>query len=293
MQKLDEVLSSIYSSKAVLQQQFPNPSSDSFWIWANEYGIDDFDELRRALVPLPPQEQMDLVAGTGNRKFLHTGATQYEMLKNIMANLALKPEEIGNILDFGCGVGRTLRYFYKHLGRNKFYGCDINKAAIKWLQNNMPFGQYDVNNELPTLSYKDEFFDLVYSISIFTHLTEEHSFDWLEELKRITKKGATIILTTHGERVLEVARKDPAVCGLTVEDVSKAEAEMARGNFIFIRQNYSMSDPLTPHLNPDSYGFVFTPRRYLEKTWGKYFDIVEIREGALDNWQDAVIMQKR
>jgi len=42
---------------------------------------------------------------------------------------------------------------------------------------------------MPPMSYEDNMFDFVYSISIFTHLPEDMQFAWLQELQRITKPG--------------------------------------------------------------------------------------------------------
>jgi SAM-dependent methyltransferase len=50
----------------------------------------------------------------------------------------------------------------------------------------------------PPLPFEDASFDLVYSISVFTHLDEEMQDAWLNELKRVLRPGGILIITVHG-----------------------------------------------------------------------------------------------
>jgi predicted SAM-dependent methyltransferase len=49
------------------------------------------------------------------------------------------------------------------------------------------------------LEYESDFFDVIYATSVFTHLSEEMHFAWIEELLRILKKQGIILITTHGD----------------------------------------------------------------------------------------------
>ena len=50
----------------------------------------------------------------------------------------------------------------------------------------------------PPLPYVDNSFDIIYGISIFTHLPEDLHYKWFNELVRITKINGIIFLTLHG-----------------------------------------------------------------------------------------------
>lgn len=112
------------------------------------------------------------------------------------------------MLDFGCGCGRTLRWF--NGSEPHLHGTDIDAEAIGWCQKNLHFADFEMNEGLPPLDYADETFDLIYAISVFTHLDEERQFLWLDELKRATKPGGIVLLTVHGEHARKVLPDEEA-----------------------------------------------------------------------------------
>lgn len=103
------------------------------------------------------------------------------------------------VLDFGCGAGRTLRHFRAEAENAEFYGCDIDGASVSWLDAHLspPFHVFQ-NSEAPSLPQPDGFFDLVYALSVFTHLADEWT-GWLLELHRILKPEGLLIATFLNE----------------------------------------------------------------------------------------------
>ena len=105
------------------------------------------------------------------------------------------------VLDFGCGAGRTLRHFLPEAKDAEFWGADIDEASIDWVQANLtpPIHAFRCD-ETPPLPKPDGYFDLIYAISVFTHLTESWSH-WLLELHRLLRDGGRLIATYAGEDV--------------------------------------------------------------------------------------------
>jgi 2-polyprenyl-3-methyl-5-hydroxy-6-metoxy-1,4-benzoquinol methylase len=91
----------------------------------------------------------------------------------ITAAFALAGESVpgsnGKILDFGCGSGRTLLFWLKMPVPPELYGVDIDGEAIAWARDNVPVKVQQISPR-PPLEYPDNFFDAIYSISVFTHL---------------------------------------------------------------------------------------------------------------------------
>jgi SAM-dependent methyltransferase len=102
------------------------------------------------------------------------------------------------VLDFGSGAGRTLRHFASEAESAEFWGCDIDSASIQWLQENLspPFHAWRTTVN-PPLGLEHGTFDLVYAISVFTHLTYNSS-QWLLELHRMLKADGLLIATFMG-----------------------------------------------------------------------------------------------
>lgn len=81
----------------------------------------------------------------------------------------------------------------------EYYGTDYNKESIDWCTKNLPEISFNCNSLEAKLPYSDNFFDVIYGISIFTHLSEQMHYDWFEELYRVLKPNGIMFLTTHGD----------------------------------------------------------------------------------------------
>jgi ubiquinone/menaquinone biosynthesis C-methylase UbiE len=104
------------------------------------------------------------------------------------------------ILEWGCGPARVIRHLLKLLDNScEIFGTDYNSKTIEWCKNNIPNVSFTKNNLQPPLEYGNNFFDVIYATSVFTHLSEEMHYAWFEELRRICKQNGIIFLTTHGD----------------------------------------------------------------------------------------------
>ncbi|AOW20309.1 class I SAM-dependent methyltransferase [Urechidicola croceus] len=104
------------------------------------------------------------------------------------------------ILDWGCGPGRIIRHLPNLVGNNcEFFATDYNEKTINWCSQNIPEVKFNKNSLSAKLPYPDDYFDVIYGISIFTHLSEKLHYDWYRELWRILKPNGILFLTTQGD----------------------------------------------------------------------------------------------
>ena len=104
------------------------------------------------------------------------------------------------ILDWGCGPGRIIRHLPEAIDNGcEYYGTDYNKKTIDWCSKNLTNIQFNNNTLNAQLPYDDNFVDVIYGLSIFTHLSEKSHYDWYNELYRILKPNGIMFLTTQGD----------------------------------------------------------------------------------------------
>ncbi len=103
------------------------------------------------------------------------------------------------ILDWGCGPGRIVRHLPPLLPGSQIYGTDYNETYIRWCNENLKGVNFSINKIEPPMNFGDSFFDIIFGLSIFTHLSEKNHFDWVNELHRVIKFGGGILITTQGE----------------------------------------------------------------------------------------------
>src|SRR5262249_35206314 len=158
------------------------------------------------------------------------GASVYRLLVDVTRRLGRPLSTLGAVLGFGCGPGRALRYLLRHARAVAFAGCDVDARAIGWSHAQVPFGDFRVNRETPPTDFPRSSFDLVYAISVFSHLAEGNHLAWLRELRRIAKPGAIVILTVHGEHALRRAESEEApfrFLSVTRADLAGARERLA------------------------------------------------------------------
>jgi SAM-dependent methyltransferase len=114
------------------------------------------------------------------------------------------------VLDFGCGAGRTLRHFLTEAESAEFWGADVDAASIRWLTESLapPLHAWRSAHGPPT-GLKPGSFDLIWAISVFTHLPQVTSMQWLLELHRLLRPGGLLIATYYGRWNSEFLAGEP------------------------------------------------------------------------------------
>lgn len=101
--------------------------------------------------------------------------------------------QLHTVLDVGCGTGQIVKF----LNDSGFdaYGCDVSKIAVK-MGRKLNGRKKIVHATASKLPFKDRTFDLVISISMIEHITQNQVTKFLQESKRVLRSGGYIFLVT-------------------------------------------------------------------------------------------------
>ena len=100
------------------------------------------------------------------------------------------------VLDYGCGYGRLARLFYYFINEENFYAVDPWDKSIDICKQDGLTKNFFVSDYLPkSLPIENIKFDIIFSFSVFTHLSEKATFAALTTLTKYLSKGGLLVLT--------------------------------------------------------------------------------------------------
>jgi SAM-dependent methyltransferase len=179
-------------------------------------------------------------------------ACREQILRMLPAGYELEGRRL---LDFGCGAGRTLRHFLDKSESAEIWGCDIHGEAIEWLQHNLCPPLHVLRNETrPSLPFEDGHFDVIWALSVFTHLVDEWA-PWLLELHRLLAQDGILIATSIGPQHSVRLAGEP-----------------------WDEERTGMNALRPGAVPPDGVPVVLHSTWWLRAHWGRAFEIVEIDE---------------
>jgi SAM-dependent methyltransferase len=220
----------------------------------------------RAAPPIPPAELVSRIGGT-RENYLKIGLSQRRILESLLPeNWSIEGK---SVLDFGCGPGRALTAFLGEAERGEFFGCDIHTESIAWANSELsPPLNFFVCQEAPPLAQPDGRFDLVFGMSIFSHITDQWS-NWLVELHRVMRPGAFAVISVLGPAVAT------ANLGIAWDD----RIGMAT---IDLDKSWEIGGP-----------GVLLAEWWVREHWGRAFEILRFEPAVPGFGHDFIVMRKR
>lgn len=229
---------------------------------------------------IPPDASIQRTSGHSDELlFIQHGYTSFVRLRDLLERVSGGWPE-GRTLDWGSGCGRVTRWLVDAaLPGVRVSGADVDAENVAWCERLLDGAEYRTIPLHPPTDYPDGSFDLVYGLSVLTHLTEDVQFEWLAELARITSPGATLLLTFHGAASVCLARPDQ-------EWLDGWE----RNGFDASIEDGFLSDFIG---ESEYYRATFHTASYVRERWSRYFEVVEILEGFICHQQDMAVLRRR
>jgi len=235
--------------------------SNDYWLWLHTEGYRRHPMLRRILPGMPSEDiQLSFTGNTGDA-VLRDAFTNYKVFTQMYEDLVSPVSQCGAVLDFGCGWGRVIRFFIKDLQPSALWGVDPVEEMIAISKENK-WCNFKTINTRPPLPFQDDTFDLIYSVSVFSHLSEEMHHSWLLELTRVLKPGGLLMATTRQREFIEFCAE------------LRARADL---------------DSLTAGISGSAAAFLDTQQSLSDYDSGKYCYTQLIHEGEWSYWGDTAI----
>ncbi len=145
----------------------------------------------------------------GGKRFAKNGRVLQSLLQQ---HCEITPSS--DILEIGCGCGRTAIALSEYLEDGSFVGMDIEQTSLKACADNkklqregFKFDFLDVQNDEfnPNgkhkadeyrFPYDDNSFDNIFLVSVFTHMLTNDVIHYIDEISRLLKPGGCAFITT-------------------------------------------------------------------------------------------------
>jgi SAM-dependent methyltransferase len=239
----------------------------------------------------PPRRLRARTGAPGLREFTDGGREAAVELAAALKSAGRSLDDVGSVLDFGCGAGRVLPHLASLAPGATCTGCDVDRTAVGWAAGHRPELRWEVSQFDPPLPFAAESFDLVYSISVFSHLDEQRQDSWLKDIARVLRPDGVALLSVHGDHAFEQFRNGSvrtAWCPRSAfERPRLGDDELA---FVPYRRSVWIEAEL-PGVTGD-YGLAFHGGGYIRRHWATALHVVDVIGQAISSWQDLVVCEK-
>lgn len=189
------------------------------------------------------------------------------------------PSSISDVLEVGCGYGRIVRELRKRMPSARMHVCDAIEHAARFTATE--FGA----RYMPLLEQAgDKFdgqFDLVYLLSVYTHLRRDMITANLRKVAAVLKPGAVAVITLQGQDSAEMAERYK----LYWLDKTQLLQSLARDGYYYTKYPYYYAE----------YGMTWFSRAVFEqlaRETAPELSLVSFHPMGLDGHQDVAVYRK-
>jgi SAM-dependent methyltransferase len=241
-------------------ERLNSPRRYSAWMGVNCL-IDPRDDIFKFVAEHP-------ISANPVREYLADGWRTLSELMLLLEALDRPLLRMGSVLEFAAGFGR----FTRHLARalpGRVTVSDVLPGSVEFLREQFGVAGFPSTHDPEKLGLEPKF-DLVFVLSLFTHLPPRMWKPWLAALAGGVKPGGLLIISTHSEST-----------------AVNQHARLDENGVYFVTSSES------PSLDGEVYGTTFTTRRFSEETIATVpgLSILDYRENAFWAGQDAIVIE--
>ncbi len=208
-------------------------------------------------------------AGNPFREYLSDGWRSMVELMTILEHVNRPLLKFNSVLEFAAGFGRFTRHLAKALP-GKLTCSDVQADSVDFLKKSFGVDGFYSTHEPDTLNFPAQY-ELVFALSMFTHVPLEMWGPWLRCMYRGVAPGGLLVITIHNENMAK-----------------KSGVQFSERGDHFIRSSESTS------LDSAVYGTTFTTTQCAINAVQSALqqNILAHEEIAFWTGQDAIIIQK-
>lgn len=274
-----------------LFSQTPN----DFWFWLNTQGYRKHQSLK-SLLPGTPSVDIQLnYTGSAGDGTLRDGFKSYMFFKELYETHIGPISNCSSVLDYGCGWGRIIRFFIRDIDPAKIWGADPVEEMINICKEQNKWCNFEKIPTTPPTEFKDSSFGLIYSFSVFSHLSEERHTKCLDEFHRILEPGGLLLITTRSrdfidycgqlrkEKELDTLHEGPRSSASAFLDTKQSLEDYDNG--IFCHTQLGTGDA-------SYWGETAIPKSYVLTNWTRKFKFLDFISDTSKCEQNVIVVQK-
>lgn len=276
--QLKRLLEDRPTSNATPHQMFSSVDDD-FWFWALTAGRRENALLHEMLPDLPAEEMQLTTNGNSGDTALWEGNRIYRGFRKLYESHRGDLSRASAILDFGCGWGRITRSFLRDVEPAHLWGVDASADRIAACRDTSRWGNFRLIDPYPPVEFADATFDLIYSYSVYSHLSEDIHKQWLDEFARILKPEGLLIATT---REREFINRCAETGYPFFQETDSWLARYDRGEYCFDTiESYGEA--------AQRYGEACIPKEYVLRNWTQTLDVLDYINDPSISEQSVVV----
>lgn len=267
-------------------------------------GIDVYFALKCSLLrtfgaidfPVPPNHCLRRTSSHTIRHYYESGITTMMPIVTAARIYGVDLDQPVKVLDFGCGVARQFLQLNRNYPHVQASACDANPDNVAYVKRTFANADVCVNGFDPPLKYADSTFDLVYTVSTFSHFSLDDAKLWLAELSRVTKPNGLLCLTFNSYTSVDWTRRRGRLQDYTADRLTKDRYWFQVDEADFYRRKAeeavsSFGSNTTGMTRPTGNMF-FSPEFAKSFVENAGLELLAIAPGVIDRMQDLAVIRK-
>ena len=202
------------------------------------------------------------------REYLSDGWRTMSELLLLLETVDRPLLKMESVLEFAAGFGRFTRHLAKALP-GRLTCSDVMPGSVDFLREQFGVEGVESSHD-PEKVVLPSKYELVFVLSMFTHLPPHMWAPWLHALKRTVKPGGLLVFSVHNETYAKEI-------GVSFDD----------------RGTHFIGSSESPSIDAETYGTTFTTKEFVEDSVNRVFDAKPQHYQSQCFWigHDAVVVR--